>query len=584
MEKRFGQMGDRMAANANRAATGLSRITQASGRSRFVLQNTANQLGDIAVQISGGTSASRAMSQQLPQLFGGFGALGGALGVVGPLLGTVAAVGLPVAIALANMGEGAQDAGKAISNLEKAVNEYMQAAEAAGSTTEELQEKFGSQAEAIRGTLVLLREISLAKAMDGLKVAVESIDVSRLSFLVGTFQQGSGEVQAFADNYNRALDELRERFNLTGADAVRLLAAINTLNGSAGPEQVVASARDLNAVMLDIYGSTADIPPELRDMAQRLAEADVAASKIIGSMEGVQSATGGALETAKALTQEYWNAVSALNAASGKGVEGGRGGDPRDIEKDPYWRDRFFPSPAQPARKARRGGGGGAKLPEGMNDAKRLFESTRTEAEKYAEEMERINELHRLFPEIVTDEVRDRAVAALNEGAGKLSETAKTLENSLEDMFASIVTGSASAKDAVASLLNEMSRLLISSAFKGLNLGGGLDGIFGGLFKPRAGGGTVSAGSPYMVGEVGPEPFFPKVDGRILSVSQAQSALRGGSSSGGSQSFTFAPQIDARGADHAAVARLEASLMAMHKSFEGRVRKSVIADSKRGRI
>lgn len=42
----------------------------------------------------------------------------------------------------------------------------------------------------------------------------------------------------------------------------------------------------------------------------------------------------------------------------------------------------------------------------------------------------------------------------------------------------------------------------------------------------RAAGGPVLSGQPYWVGERGPEPFIPAVDGRILSVEQAQEALR----------------------------------------------------------
>jgi tape measure domain-containing protein len=52
------------------------------------------------------------------------------------------------------------------------------------------------------------------------------------------------------------------------------------------------------------------------------------------------------------------------------------------------------------------------------------------------------------------------------------------------------------------------------------------------VYQERAVGGPAYAGKPYMVGEVGPEPFFPAVDGRILSVQQAQDALRGAAGSG----------------------------------------------------
>lgn len=53
---------------------------------------------------------------------------------------------------------------------------------------------------------------------------------------------------------------------------------------------------------------------------------------------------------------------------------------------------------------------------------------------------------------------------------------------------------------------------------------------------PKAAGGSVHAAASgvaaslphYWVGELGPEPFFPSVDGRIVSNTQAMSALRGG--------------------------------------------------------
>jgi phage-related minor tail protein len=58
----------------------------------------------------------------------------------------------------------------------------------------------------------------------------------------------------------------------------------------------------------------------------------------------------------------------------------------------------------------------------------------------------------------------------------------------------------------------------------GTGTGGGL---LGGLFKPRAVGGPVSAGSSYMVGERGPELFTPKHGGSIVP----NNALGGGSTS-----------------------------------------------------
>lgn len=117
VERRFDVMGKRMAVSSEKAARGLGNVVNIGGRGRFVLQNTAAQLGDIAVQLEMGTSASRVMSQQLPQLLGGFGALGGALGLVAPLLGTVAAVGIPLAAMFFAIGGDSEKAGEKVQSF-----------------------------------------------------------------------------------------------------------------------------------------------------------------------------------------------------------------------------------------------------------------------------------------------------------------------------------------------------------------------------------------------------------------------------------------------------------------------------------
>jgi len=111
-------MGSLVPATAQ-ATKGMRSFFNVSGAGRFVLQNTAANLGDVAVQLQMGTSPSRVMSQQLPQLLGGFGALGGVLGVVGPLLGLIAAVGIPVAAVLFGLGKNSEDAAEKVNTFEE---------------------------------------------------------------------------------------------------------------------------------------------------------------------------------------------------------------------------------------------------------------------------------------------------------------------------------------------------------------------------------------------------------------------------------------------------------------------------------
>lgn len=77
----------------NRFTGAFRALGNVSRNTRAQVQNVSFQLQDFIVQVQGGTRASVALSQQLPQLLGGFGAVGAAAGVL-------AGLGIP-AVALA---------------------------------------------------------------------------------------------------------------------------------------------------------------------------------------------------------------------------------------------------------------------------------------------------------------------------------------------------------------------------------------------------------------------------------------------------------------------------------------------------
>jgi hypothetical protein len=85
--------------------------------------------------------------------------------------------------------------------------------------------------------------------------------------------------------------------------------------------------------------------------------------------------------------------------------------------------------------------------------------------------------------------------------------------------------------------------------------GGGVGGFFAGFFGGLAGlqgGGTVSAGTPYLVGEAGPEMFVPETAGAIVSNSEI-----------GGNSIVY--NIDARGADPSVELRIRRALREVHR-------------------
>lgn len=131
----------------------------------------------------------------------------------------------------------------------------------------------------------------------------------------------------------------------------------------------------------------------------------------------------------------------------------------------------------------------------------------------------------------------------LIEPANQVKEAASGIGNAFTDSFRNVITGSVGAQEALASFFNRVAdtfmdmaariitQMLVIKALESASsiFGGGGGGLFKGagpVAYPsglnigvagfKAGGGSVTGGSPYMVGERGPELFVPGRSGTIV--------------------------------------------------------------------
>lgn len=165
--------------------------------------------------------------------------------------------------------------------------------------------------------------------------------------------------------------------------------------------------------------------------------------------------------------------------------------------------------------------------------------------------------------------------AKLAEAQAATVEQMENMRDAARDALQTIVDGFLEGKDAgeiFGNVLRDIGRQLIGLGMNSLFGSGQNFGMFGNLFgiQGRERGGPVRRGQPYIVGERRPELFVPDQNGTI--VPRVPSIPQG--TAGGMQ-VTFAPVIDARGADVAAVARLEQVVARQQLEFEGRVQKIV---------
>ena len=110
---------------------------------------------------------------------------------------------------------------------------------------------------------------------------------------------------------------------------------------------------------------------------------------------------------------------------------------------------------------------------------------------------------------------------------------ARTIENSMENAFMSMVDGTKKAKDAfrdmAADIIKELYRVLVVQQMVGSfkTGGGGILGAIAPIFG-KASGGTVMSNTPYLVGEKGPEVIVPQNRGHVMNADLTAKAMGNG--------------------------------------------------------
>lgn len=164
----------------------------------------------------------------------------------------------------------------------------------------------------------------------------------------------------------------------------------------------------------------------------------------------------------------------------------------------------------------------------------------------------------------------EQAIKDLNKSS---QEWADTLQGVTRGFIDDLIEGK-SAAEAFSNVLSSIANKLLDVGLDNLfgSKGFNLAGLFGGT-STRATGGPVYSGNPTLVGEKGPEVFIPTGPGKIVPNSQI----------GGGGSVVFAPNIDARGADEAAIIRLERGLERIASELVPTIRKEIANGPKKGR-
>ena len=468
VEAQFEQLGTR-GANAmkrlgDQTEQAFTKVARSSGSGKSALQNVGFQVQDFAVQVGGGTSATQALAQQLPQLLSG-------LGLFGVLAGTAAAVLIPLGGVIFNMGEKAQTTTKQIETLVGKINE-LKAANAVYSSEgiDQLIAKYGELNAAV--LLLIERQQNLAEteAMNAARSLTATLgeEVSdvveslRLFDAVMTLieRNNYGDVAA---QKQQALQDVTERLNeeygITLDRAREIAIAFDQLRAADSvPEMADATAM--------LAGLLEDSKLETTALYAELLNAEDALRQLKAQGDGFNSWLDVAIAGAYDFATQLWDgarAAAAIRAAQvktptqeemdrasyGAGQVALRdrmiadreiyGGNGDGLTPEEY--DRINPKPRPGATRtgATRTGptrtgarsGAGSQTNALEQEAQRIFEGTRTKAEQYATELARLEEIKAAG--LITGDTYNRQLVALEEKYGETGDTLAGLQTKLID-------------------------------------------------------------------------------------------------------------------------------------------------------
>ena len=459
VEAQFEQLGTR-GANAmkrlgDQSEQAFTKVARSSGSGKSALQNVGFQVQDFAVQVGGGTSATQALAQQLPQLLSG-------LGLFGVLAGTAAAVLIPLAGVIFNMGEKAVDATKQIETLVGKINE-LKAANAVYSSEgiDQLIAKYGE----LNASVLLLNErqqrMKETAAFDAAKATVASLgqeldEVNRLLEVYDNFTAAAAQDPQWGPDAQSWKEEI-ENLGMTVDQARALMVALDAVRNA----QTIPEMADATAQLTTLLEGTTFAGGELE---QQLLDAEDALRQLKAQGDGVNSWLDAAIAGAYDFATQLWDgarAAAAIRAAQvktptqeemdrasyGAGQVALRdrmiadreiyGGNGDGLTPEEY--DRINPKARPgatrtgPTRTGARSGAG-SQTNELEREAQRIFESTRTEAEQYATELARLEEIKAAG--LITGDTYNRQLDALAVKYNQQGDALAGLQEKLADFAA----------------------------------------------------------------------------------------------------------------------------------------------------
>lgn len=273
---------------ADGQTAGLGRLGAMSDRTRWQLQQVGFNVQDMAIQFQGGARATQVLAQQGSQILSVFGPWGA-------LLGTLAAVGLPIfGAALASAGDKAKSFDQAMGDVHNSVQAVNEAA--ANFTAEGmagLAEKYGEVNAELMRFLDLQAQAAQVEAINRTRDAMGALADEMADWWSGEAWSG-----------------LQGVFDLTVRQANDMAVALRNAKDAATFEEQLAAVSELRRLILEATGGIQGMSREQFAFFQKVQESEDALRQLVATAPKA-GWLAGMIGQAETLATKLWEAVKA---------------------------------------------------------------------------------------------------------------------------------------------------------------------------------------------------------------------------------------------------------------------------------
>lgn len=388
---------------------------------------------------------------------------------------------------------------------------------------------------------------SLQKITEDFGISEQAAANLAIAMAAVTQADTTEERVAATQNLAKAIDEATGGLNMASDEGIALYNAL-----------LDAALAGLDLKNLDLPSNLSSAAGEASRLADEMGRAASNAITMAAQSFSARSEAeirlryaGDPIGEARALAEQRFN------AANPQMVNAPVGGQTFASAKQTYVENAVAAAEAQLAlqelNKTLKGGGGGTT--DAAREAQRLYESTRTEAEKYAAELSKVEQLYQMGA--ISGDTYARAVRQLNEQFDPFTQLvagiSNTVENELNSAFSDVLSGTETLGNALldfaSNVLQKVAQDLFAQQFStpisqaltsviGTAIGGtaAVPGSVAPPPRPFARGGVVHGATVFpfadgvgLMGEAGPEAIMPLSrgpDGRLGVAANGNGAPR----------------------------------------------------------